>query len=224
MVSNDPTNAAEWAELMTRPRTQRWYFSDSEAEEISGVSIGDLRRLQASEAIEAIKAPRVSGGSFRLWSGRDLFLAAIAGAMRNYMKLEIRNCGIVLRTIDGPLLHRIHADSVFDLGISDDDIGSIETEHVFVPTDNPNNEIDYFYLKTERDWYINFHDNMAISISGGSPHVDKIARLTAGHMNVIDDTITDEDEWLRHIVRDCVFSSSLNISMIIRRIYLLRAE
>lgn len=224
MVGNEPTNAAEWVELMTRPRTQRRYFSDSEAEEISGVSIGDLRRLQASGAIEAVKAPRVSGGSFRVWSGRDLSIASIAGAMRKYLKFEIRDCGVVLSAIEEELINRIQADSVFSLGSWGEGAKSCDAEHVLVPVEGQGEENDYFFAKSDRDWHINVYDNVAITISGGAPRFEQIIRIISRNMDVIDERVSSASDRLRFFIDEAIFSSSLNISMTIRRTYLLCRE
>jgi hypothetical protein len=102
--------AVRWAELLSKPMQDRDYFTDAEAETLSGVSVASLRRLQALGLLRAQNAPRVGGGYGRVWPRFSVFRAAVAGDVNHYTGWDYRDVAPLLAGVPHDLWQGLIAD------------------------------------------------------------------------------------------------------------------
>lgn len=93
-------SAAIGTEWMARPITDRHDFTDAEAEVLSGVSVGTLRRLKATRAIESAQMLRAQGGYVRIWPQEQVYRAAIAADINHFTGWDYRDIGPLMAAID----------------------------------------------------------------------------------------------------------------------------
>ncbi|WP_417794229.1 hypothetical protein [Terasakiella pusilla] len=104
----------EWEEALSKPNPwARFWFTDDEASDASGMSPRNLRALQALGFIQSVKAKRVKGAQIRMWSSVDVLAAALVFELTQQTGLSTGTMVSLLNLLKGPVLVQLleEADS-----------------------------------------------------------------------------------------------------------------
>lgn len=203
------TSAAEWAEIFNQPPHKRTHYTDKEIAEYSGINIPSLLRLQTNGAIEADKAPRVTGGFFRTWHINQVAIAAIIGDMQRYIGWRFDKIALITKSVPGDYWGRIVATSISD---------RVSAAYMHSGKAVP--------VKSETDWSIEIYNNFLVAIRSSSKNHPAECRRHLDRGRFYVGCIVDEKE-VRSVTKEIgqsiesqmTFCASLNISIPVRRAY-----